>query len=93
MKNGDRIFIENSPGIGDLVLMTPYLRALKARCPKAKVTVGSTNTFSLQVVERISYVDEVLSLKKGLLNYLRAARVLQKQDYAVFYTYQPIRSQ
>lgn len=90
MKNGDRIFVENSPGIGDLVLMTPYLRALKKKYPKATITVGSTNPFSLQVIERIPYIDNVLSLKKGFWNYLRIIRVLRKQDYVVFNTYQPI---
>ncbi len=90
MKNGDSIFIENSPGIGDLVMMTPYLRALKNKYPDAKITVGSTNPFSLQVIERIPYIDHVLSLKKGLMNYLRVAGVLKKQDYVVFNTYQPI---
>ena len=58
MFDGAKIFIENSPGIGDLIMLTPVLRAIKDKYPHSDITLASWGS-GLSVIERIPYIDHV----------------------------------
>lgn len=88
MLNNEYVFIENSPGIGDLIMLTPVLRTLKATYPECKITVASWNSYSLQAIERISYIDDVHEIKPTFLGRLQSFRNFLHQDSVIFNSYQ-----
>lgn len=84
--NGKKIFIECSPGIGDLVVLSPILRALKEKYPSCELTIMSRRN-SLRIIERLPYVDKICPMDEG------AARILKGmwgQDYVIFINYKPM---
>ncbi len=64
MLNGQHILIENTPGIGDLLMLTPVLRRLKQLFPHCVLSVVSY-AGNLPLVERLPYVDAVYGIEKG----------------------------
>ena len=64
MLNGKRVFIEISPGIGDLIMATPVFRRIKALFPLCVLTVASQNANSLETVKRLPYIDSVFPVGK-----------------------------
>lgn len=73
LQDARRILVIRLDEIGDTVLTSPFLRALRASCPLATITlVVKPAVFNL--VERCPYVDQVLSFSwegPGRLNALR----------------------
>lgn len=58
--NGKRILVVRTGGIGDLVLLTPILREINLRWPRAKIDVCAITEFG-QAVAHLPYVNEVIS--------------------------------
>ena len=88
MLNNEHIFIENSPGIGDLIMLTPILRTLKSIYPGCKITVASWNPYSLQVIERIAYIDNTHAIKSSFRGRVQSFREFLNEDSVVFNSYQ-----
>jgi len=89
MLSGKHILIENCPGLGDLVMLTPALRRIKEFYPDCVLSVVSYAN-NLPLVDRLPYVDYVYAIEKGkFLGHFRPARAFPKQDYVIFTTWQP----
>ncbi len=59
-----RILVTRSDGIGDFVMMTPFLRELRRSYPHSRITlVVGKNSF--QLAQACPYVNEVLFLDPG----------------------------
>ena len=73
--------------LGDMVLSTVFLKAIKSKYPKARLIVVASLK-NREVLENNPYVDQVL-VYQGLAWFLREVRAL-KIDLAIdpFYTYQ-----
>ncbi len=87
MLNGKKIFIEISPGIGDLVMATPIFRRLKELYPRCELTVASKKKSSLEAIQGLPYVDHVHLARSGISNMIKSLFLLRKQDYVFLYTY------
>lgn len=89
MLNGQRILIENTPGLGDLLMLTPTLRRLKEMYPRCRLSVVSYGG-NLSLVERLPYVDAVYGIWKGkLLGRFRPVAHFWGQDWCIFTTWNP----
>ncbi|BEU86970.1 glycosyltransferase family 9 protein [Selenomonas sp. TAMA-11512] len=88
MLNHKRIFIESSPGIGDLIELTPVLRAIKEKYPAAILTVCSRNPFSLETIDRIPYIDATHRMDGSPWGRWKSFLCFLKQDYVLFNSYQ-----
>lgn len=89
MLSGKHILIENCPGLGDLIMVTPALRKIKEMYPDCVLSVVSY-AWNLPIVERLPYVDHVYAIEKGkFLGHFRPAIAFPEQDYVVFTTWQP----
>ncbi len=89
MLSGKHLLIENCPGLGDLVMLTPALRKIKELYPDCVLSVVSYAN-NLPLVDRLPYVDYVYAIEKGkFLGHFRPARAFPKQDYVIFTTWQP----
>jgi len=89
MLNGKHILIENCPGMGDLIMVTPVLKKLKELYPKCKLSVLSY-AHNLPVIEDIPYIDNVYGIEKGkFCGRILPARYFREQDYIIFTSWQP----
>lgn len=88
MRDGERIAIENSPGIGDLIVLTPILRCIKRKYPHCVITVISRKKLSLFAVNRIPYIDHVHFMEGTLAGRLKTFHMLRQQDYLLLNSYQ-----
>ena len=89
MLNEKHILIENTPGLGDLLMLTPTLRRLKELYPRCVLSVVS-NTGNLPLIERLSYVDAAYGIERGtLIGRFRPAAHFRAQDWCIFTTWQP----
>jgi heptosyltransferase-2 len=55
------ILIVRMGGIGDLIMMTPSLRALKNKYPESKITLA-TRADHIDLMNNLPYIDKVISL-------------------------------
>jgi lipopolysaccharide heptosyltransferase II len=76
-----RILVYADMGIGNMILFTPTLQALRNQFPKAKITLLIGKSGCDQVVECASLVDEVLRMKYSLLEVLTLANVARKKEF------------
>lgn len=89
MLNGKQILIENTPGLGDLVMLTPTLRRLKELYPHCVLSVVSYVS-NLPLVERLPYVDAVYAIERGkFLGRVYPALSFFHQDAVIFTAWQP----
>lgn len=89
MLNGKHILIANTPGIGDLLMLTPALRRLKELYPRCVLSVVSY-AGNLPLVKRLPYVDAVYGIEKGkFLGRFRPAAHFFSQDWCIFTTWNP----
>lgn len=88
MYNGKHILIENGPGIGDVITLTPTLKRLKQLFPTCHISIVS-NAQNLPIIERLKYIDNVYGINKNKLGgrYYPAVHFLS-QDYVIFYSWQ-----
>ena len=92
MFDGAKIFIENSPGIGDLIMLTPVLRAIKDKYPNAELTVASWGG-GLSTVERLPYIDHIHHIEPSFSGRLKSFNCIRKMDYVIFNSYQATLAQ
>ena len=84
-----RILVENCPGLGDLIMLTPSLRKLKELYPDSVLTVMSY-AHNLPMVDRLPYIDAVCGLDKSAPFFrLKTLPVIAKQDLIIFTSWQP----
>lgn len=57
--NGKRILLVRGGGFGDLILMTPVLREIKARWPNAHVAMATMSRYA-PVLHNLPFVDETI---------------------------------
>jgi len=81
-----RVLVRLPTWIGDVVMATPALRALKARWPDAEVVAAGPPT-APALLEGLPFVDEVVVLPRraqaGLAGMARAARRLRERAFDV----------
>ena len=88
MYNGKHILIENGPGIGDVITLTPALKRLKKLFPKCSISVVS-NSGNLAIIDRLSYIDNTYGICKNkfLGRYYPAFHFIE-QDCIVLFSWQ-----
>jgi heptosyltransferase-2 len=85
-EQGLKILVLCLPGIGDTLLFTPALRALRRRFPAARIWVLVMFRGSLQVLEENPHADRVILwefLKEGLFRSLRFLWSLRRQRFDI----------
>ncbi|MFH1562975.1 MAG: glycosyltransferase family 9 protein [Nitrospirota bacterium] len=80
--NSERILLIQLRRIGDVLMTTPAVRALKKRFPEAKITF-LTESPSDEIFRHNPYIDEVLlhNRKWGVKDYLRFIRNLRQKRF------------
>jgi lipopolysaccharide heptosyltransferase II len=76
-----RILVYADMGIGNMILFTPTLQAIRNQFPKAKITLLIGNSGCDQVIEYTSLVDEVLRVKYSLFEVVALAYVVRKKGF------------
>ena len=87
--NNMRLLIESTPGMGDLIMLTPALRELKNQFPGCEITIMS-HPGNLKMVDRLPYVSRVCPIDKSVTGILKTARLLHQQDIIIFTTWQSL---
>jgi len=82
-----RILVIQTAFIGDIILTTPMLRAVKKRYPHASVDVLVTPRTAELLIGN-PHIDEIMTYDKrgearGIVNFLRVARALRRHVYEV----------
>lgn len=80
-----RILVIKIGAVGDVVLVTPSLRALREKFPKARIEV-LVGLESRQILQNCPYIDEVIVynkpfLNKSFLNFVRLASQIRKTGF------------
>ena len=76
-----RILVYADMGIGNMILFTPTLQAIRNQFPEAKISLLIGKSGCDQVVECSSLVDEVLRVKYSLFEIVRLANVIRKKRF------------
>ncbi|NLE64772.1 MAG: hypothetical protein GX606_02510 [Elusimicrobia bacterium] len=87
MNKFSNILVVRTDRIGDVVLTTPALQALREAFPNARLTVW-TSLGTRELIDGLPFIDEVLSYPSGgTWGYLKMARDLSRRrfDLAVVY--------
>lgn len=88
MYNGKHILIENGPGIGDVITLTPALKRLKQLFPECSISVVS-NSGNLPIIDRLSYIDKTYGIcKNKFLGRYYPAFHFREQDCIVLFSWQ-----
>ena len=87
--NNVRLLVESTPGMGDLIMLTPALRELKNQFPECEITIMS-HPGNLKMVDRLPYVSRVCPIDKSVTGILKTARLLHQQDIIIFTTWQSL---
>jgi len=90
ISNPRKILVIQSHLIGDIVMATPILRALKKKYPNAKVSLLA-NEFAKELLGESPYIDEIITMKfpwsiydyslKNLYNVINVIKKLRKQKF------------
>ncbi len=76
-----RVLIFGGMGIGNLVMFTPTMRALRAHMPRARITLLTVGNGANNVVEGSDIVDEVTVVPPGIVARLKLALRLRRRGY------------
>jgi lipopolysaccharide heptosyltransferase II len=76
-----KILVYADMGIGNMILFTPTLQAIRNQFPKAKITLLVGKSGCDQVVECSSLVDEVLKMKYSLFEVLWLSSVVREKNF------------
>lgn len=85
--NGKKILIENDAGLGDNIMFTPTLRAIKEMYPQCELSF-LVKPVSAENIRGISYIDHVYETG-GFLGDYSLLPVILKQDVLICTTWQP----
>lgn len=81
MKN-EKILVICASGVGNTILFTPTLNAIRRARPKAKITLFVTNPIFAEPVKGSQLVDEIITFyDKSLLNKIRLIIKLRLKKY------------
>ncbi|MDD5596211.1 MAG: lipopolysaccharide heptosyltransferase II, partial [Candidatus Omnitrophica bacterium] len=80
-----RILIARTDRIGDVVLSTPVIKAIRENYPHAYIAV-LVSPYAKEIVEGNPYLDEVIvydkdKLQRGLMGSIKFARLLKKKKF------------
>lgn len=78
----DKIFISNRAGIGDTVLTTPLLKALREKFPESKITL-MVSDYAISIVEGLPFVDEIIAYDKKKHSLVSVVKKIWKYDLAL----------
>ncbi len=78
----NKILISNRAGIGDTVLTTPVLKALREKFPESKLTFMISDN-ALPIVEGLPFVDEIITYNKKQNNLFGSVRRIWRYDLAL----------
>lgn len=79
-----RFFISRLGGIGDVILTTPLLRAIKQKYPDSQIVL-SVHENGREAVEGLPYIDEVVAYRKTTADFIRMVKRIWHFDAAVFF--------
>lgn len=81
LTNVNRILLLRQDRIGDVIVSTPIIRALRRHLPEARIdmVLSTNNTAVRQAVE--PYVDHIHVFRKSLLHLLLLRRTLRRERY------------
>ncbi len=77
-----KILISNRAGIGDTVLTTPVLKALREKFPDSKLTLMISD-YALPIVDGLPFVDEIIAYNKKRHSVLSVVKQIWKYDLAL----------
>lgn len=80
--NYKRIFVSNRAGIGDVILTTPVLKALKIKYPDSKITL-LVEANCIDVVKNLEFVDVVIPYNKKICNIWEIVKHVWRYDIAL----------
>ncbi|MEN6414740.1 MAG: lipopolysaccharide heptosyltransferase II [Veillonellales bacterium] len=77
-----KIFVSNRMGLGDVILTTPILKALKQKYPDSRITfVTSPNC--LPIVQGLDFIDEVITYEKHVDSVWKVVKKIWRYDLAL----------
>ena len=82
LRSVDRILILRYDRIGDMIITTPILRALKRHNPQLALAVLASKS-NAEILRANSYVDEVYVFPPGWMSIVKLLRQLRRQDFDV----------
>ncbi|MCK5305934.1 MAG: glycosyltransferase family 9 protein [Candidatus Omnitrophica bacterium] len=87
LKNVHRILLIKTERIGDLVLSTPAIRAIKQNFPRASVSI-IINSYTKAIVENDPHLDEIIvydvkGAHKSLIEKIRFIKDLRKKKFDI----------
>lgn len=89
MLNGKRVLITTGGGIGDMIMFTPSMYALKQMYPNMYLSLLTRNE-TADIVEGLPWLDEVIRVQRGIpFSRFRCFPKIAKQDYIIFTDWQP----
>lgn len=77
LKNLKTILLIKFWGIGNLVMLTPTIKAIRKKFPKSRITF-LTLSKNKGLLEHLNYVDEVMYYDLGAMDILRIAELIHK---------------
>lgn len=84
-----KLLISSCAGLGDLIMFTPAIRALKEKFPTLKITFMASEK-NADILRRIPYIDKVVCIRRGkFLGRYRVLPDLVRQDIVLFTDWQP----
>lgn len=91
MQNFYKIFISKRQGIGDVILTTPILRALKEKYPNSKISLMIFPN-AVDAVAGLPYIDEIIPYDKKKDSALSIIKRIWRYDVGLFLdlSYRPV---
>src|SRR5208283_2646102 len=74
------ILVVSSTAIGDTLLSTPAIRAVRQRYPEAKI-IAHFNAGNAELFENNPYIDGIISYSGGYRRFVRTVREFRKQNF------------
>lgn len=81
-----KIIVYSLPGVGNTLMLTPHLEAIKRRYPKAKLTVLAMYRSVKEILENNPYIDELIYwnfFKEGYLKSILFLLKLRKRKFDI----------
>ncbi|MCA9731720.1 MAG: glycosyltransferase family 9 protein [Deferribacteres bacterium] len=78
-----KFLVYGNMGIGNMVMLTPFLKALRAHYPQAFITLLVGDRGSEAVVEDSNLVDKIIKMNRGIYNRLQKIMQLRNDHYDV----------
>ena len=84
-----KLLISSCAGLGDLIMFTPAIRALKIKFPTLKITFMASEK-NADILRGIPYIDKVICIRRGkFMGRYRILPNLVRHDIVLFSDWQP----